>query len=442
MKDHLTKKIGKPLTPPKAFIDWCYAQLPIYEWKNKQETLRSSNRTNGFLIKKRLTKASKLTFSTKFYSFAIILISSTRIEIQSHDFWLEIVNGKEELHYEMTNFERFSKGEHLKAHCLKGKWYEGLLSNYGIMSGAYTNTIFYPNKWNEQLRKRSELRYLDLPLLDFREIANIYKYRLEIEFCQKINAPVLADEIMFPSYRFIGGEYRKRVDMRILTMKLLKQNKWRIKNTTKTFSQLKMEEVAHKRKSEIVPGIEEYLDYRDFVKIPLHVGFKKFQRWVVENKINFKDYLDYLSLLEKLNIPLTNSLVVMPRNLEEKHDEAVNLFNQLKIELEEKAYRERLEKIKKLEQEIEEYMFLVPKKLEEIVEEGKNLNHCVGSYVEKHKTGETTIIFMRKKEAQDQSLYTIEYKNKHIVQIQGYRNKEVIPEKVREIANKWVKKIS
>ena len=114
----------------------------------------------------------------------------------------------------------------------------------------------------------------------------------------------------------------------------------------------------------------------------------------------------------------------------------------LKIELEEKAYRERLEKIKKLEQEIDEYMFLVPKKLEEIVEEGKNLNHCVGSYVEKHKTGETTIIFMRKKESQDQSLYTIEYKNKHIVQIQGYKNKEVIPEKVREVANKWVKKIS
>lgn len=340
MKDYLTKKIGKPLTPPKAFIDWCHAQLPIYEWKNNQETLRSSNRTNGFLIKKRLTKASKLTFSTKFYSFAIILVSSTRIEIQSHDFWLEIVNGKEELHYEMTNFERFSKGEHLKAHCLKGKWYEGLLSNYGIMSGAYTNTVFYPNKWNEQLRKRSELRYLGLPLLDFRDIANIYKYRLEIEFCQKINAPVLADEIMFPSYRFIGGEYRKCVDMRVLTMKWLKQNKWRIKNTKKTFSELKMEEVAHKRKSEIVPGIEEYLDYRDFVKIPPHVGFKRFQRWIIENKINFKYYLDYLSLLEKLNIPLTHSLVVMPRNLEEKHDEAVNVFNQLKIELEEKAYRE------------------------------------------------------------------------------------------------------
>lgn len=442
MKDNLTKKIGKPLTPPKAFLNWCYDQLPIYEWSNKQETFRSSSRTNGFLIKKRLTKASRLTFPTKFYSFAIILVSSTRIEIQSYDFWLKITNGKEELHYELTNFERFSKGEHIKVHYYNENWYEGLLSNYGMMSSAYTNTKFYPNNWNEQLQKRSELRYLRLPLLDFREIANIYKYRLEIEFCQKINASVLANEIMFPSYRFIGGEYRKCVDMRFLTMKWLKQNKWRIKNTSKTFSQLKIEEIARQRKSQIVQGIEQYLDYRDFAKIPQHVGFRKFQRWIIENEVNFKYYLDYISILKLLDIPLTNSLVLMPRNLQEKHDEAVNTFNQLKIELEEKAYKKRLEKLKKLEQEIDEYAFLVPKKLEEIVEEGKNLNHCVGGYVERHKNGETTIIFMRKKEAQNQSLYTIEYKNKHIVQIQGYQNKEVIPEKVREVANKWVKKIS
>ncbi|MGM0229063.1 hypothetical protein IGJ28_001125 [Enterococcus sp. AZ091] len=441
MKNDFTKKIGKPLTPPKAFFNWCHAQLPIYEWKNKQETLRSSNRTNGFLIKKRLTKRSRLTFPTSFYSFAIILVSSTRIEIQSHDFWLEIVNGKEELHYEMTNFERFSKGEHVKAHCLEGIWYEGLLNNYGMMSGAYTNTIFYPNNWNEKLQKKSELRYLKLPLLNFREIANVYKYRLQIEFCQKINAPVLAREIMFPSYRFIGGNYRKSVDMRLLTVKWLKQNKWRIKNTRKTFAQLKMEEEAQKRRSEIVSGIEDYLDYRDFAKIPLEVGFKKFQRWIIENKINFNYYLDYLSILKKLNTPLSNSLVTMPRDLEKKHDEAVVTFNQLKIELEEKTYKERLEKIKKLEQEIEEYAFLVPKKLEDIVEEGKNLNHCVGSYVETHLKGETTILFMRKKEEKEQSLYTIEYKNKRIIQIQGYGNQEVIPQHVRKVTEKWLKKI-
>ncbi|HIB3812048.1 TPA: PcfJ domain-containing protein [Enterococcus faecium] len=59
--------------------------------------------------------------------------------------------------------------------------------------------------------------------------------------------------------------------------------------------------------------------------------------------------------------------------------------------------------------------------------------------INSYKKGKTTIIFMRKKEAQNQLLYTIEYKNKHIVQIQGYQNKVVIPEKAREVKIKWVK---
>ena len=439
MNDYLTKKIGKLLTPPKEFFDWCYNQLPIYEWKNKEETIRSSHRKKGFLIKKRLTKCSKLTFPTKLYSFAIILVSSTKIEIQSHDFWLEIKEGKEELHYELTNLERFSKGEHIKAHRSRGKWYDGLLRSYGIMSGPYTGTIFYPNHWEKRIQKYSELRYINLPSFSIIELANLYKYRLEIEFCQKINAPVLANEIMFPHYRFIDESYRKSVDMRILTMKWLKKNKWRIKNTTKTFSELIMEEIAQKRKSDIVSGIEKYIDYRVFSKIPSHVNLRKFQYWIIKNNISFKFYLDYLSILEKLTIPLTSSLLIMPKNLQEKYNEAVATYNQLKMELQEKAYQKRLVEISPLEQEIEDYAFIVPKKLEEIVEEGNNLVHCVGSYIEQHNKGETTIIFMRKKEAKEQSLYTIEYKNKCIVQIQGYKNRGRVPADVQKIAKEWLK---
>lgn len=48
MKDNLMKKIGKPLTPPKAFLNWCYDQLPIYEWSNKQETTYESFKINIF----------------------------------------------------------------------------------------------------------------------------------------------------------------------------------------------------------------------------------------------------------------------------------------------------------------------------------------------------------------------------------------------------------
>lgn len=74
MTNKLAKEIGKILTPPKDFFQWCESQIPIYKWKNKQQTILSSNRENGELIEKRLTKNSRLDFREKFYPFGIILV--------------------------------------------------------------------------------------------------------------------------------------------------------------------------------------------------------------------------------------------------------------------------------------------------------------------------------------------------------------------------------
>lgn len=44
--------IGKPLVPPKKFFRWCENQLPVYLWKNKEQTILSSERKNRLLIEK------------------------------------------------------------------------------------------------------------------------------------------------------------------------------------------------------------------------------------------------------------------------------------------------------------------------------------------------------------------------------------------------------
>ncbi|MDK0511705.1 hypothetical protein OHN13_15470, partial [Enterococcus faecalis] len=89
----MNKKTPKPLTPPKAFFNWCTAQIPTYEWQNKKETILASSRKNCPIIKKRLTKYSRLSFPTKFYSFGIILVRAKRIEIQTHSYWQTITDG-------------------------------------------------------------------------------------------------------------------------------------------------------------------------------------------------------------------------------------------------------------------------------------------------------------------------------------------------------------
>lgn len=79
----------------------------------------------------------------------------------------------------------------------------------------------------------------------------------------------------------------------------------------------------------------------------------------------------------------------------------------------EREQRAKLNKVKiefrkTLEFEDKEYLIRLPVDKNEIVKEGLELHHCVGSYAERHETGDTTIMFLRKKSEPDKPFYTIE----------------------------------
>ena len=422
----MNKKTPKPLTPPKAFFNWCTAQIPTYEWQNKKETILASSRKNCPIIKKRLTKYSRLSFPTKFYSFGIILVRAKRIEIQTHSYWQTITDGIENLIYEPSNLERFSNDTHVKAHYENGHWHEGLLANYGYMSSAYTNTVFYPNNWQENLMTNSELKYLKLPVISRQELAHIYKYRNEIEFLQKIGATTLANEILFNDERNVFGTWHKKVDMRIIKKNWLKANKQRLKTTNPTFHMLMLEKTLKERKVAKIEGIENYLHYSQIKQLPKEVNLTKFQHWFMRKGERFSYYMDYLHMLEELNTPFTDD-VLFPKNLQLAHDNATNTLNLLERELEEQQYQERKIQLKALETEIDDLLFLAPHSLQEIVEEGQVLHHCVGSqhYLEQHTNGTTTIIFIRRKEEPSMPYFTLEYRNQQVTQIQGTRFQRV-----------------
>ena len=434
----MNKKTPKPLTPPKAFFNWCTAQIPTYEWQNKKETILASSRKNCPIIKKRLTKYSRLSLPTKFYSFGIILVRAKRIEIQTHSYWQTITDGIENLIYEPSNLERFSNDTHVKAHYENGHWHEGLLANYGYMSSAYTNTVFYPNNWQENLTTNSELKYLKLPVISRQELAHIYKYRNEIEFLQKIGATTLANEILFNDERNVFGTWHKKVDMRIITKNWLKANKQRLKTTNPTFHMLMLEKTLKERKVARIEGIENYLHYSQIKQLPKEVNLTKFQHWFMRKGERFSYYMDYLHMLEELNTPFTDD-VLFPENLQLAHDNATNTLNLLERELEEQQYQERKKQLKALETEIDDLLFLAPHSLQEIVEEGQVLHHCVGSqhYLEQHTNGTTTIIFIRRKEEPSMPYFTLEYRNQQVTQIQGKCNRQEVPEKIKQAVRQW-----
>jgi hypothetical protein len=150
---------------------------------------------------------------------------------------------------------------------------------------------------------------------------------------------------------------------------------------------------------------------------------------------------DYLQAAEAIGYDLTVPRVVLPRNLEIAHNEATAEHNRRLREAEakrtaaerEKVAQENAERIRRQQEVLKlrdkkytfsaaGYVFIVPQTGEEIVAEGKAQEHCVGGYAARHMAGALTIVFLRREDAPDKSLVTIEMQGNEIRQIHGYQN--------------------
>lgn len=150
-------------------------------------------------------------------------------------------------------------------------------------------------------------------------------------------------------------------------------------------------------------------------------------------------YADYLLAAEGVGLDLNNPIFLMPRDFEEKHDQvtadwsAVLAERRRKAEAERRAAfaEERRKKLEKFRGRVKnlarrytytdgELLVRPAVNAEEIVREGKLLRHCVGSYADRHISGATTILFLRRRSAPGKPLCTIEVSGDTIRQIHGW----------------------
>ena len=447
------REAERRLKPPKQFWDWCYSQIRTYKWSNKSQTIIASDRPLGFCVEKKLTKSSRLTFYDKTYFFSIVLCTVKRIEIQSYEFRSKLVDGKQFIDWHFTNLERFENDKHVKiGQDYTGQYYPYLFSNY-FGGGYYTGNKFYPNNWIEKLKKVSELKYLKFGDIAYWEIERFYKYKFEIEFAQKINAYKLAKEIMGYGYNWSPstGCYTRSVDMRTLNRRWLQRNKQFFKNSNRSFAEFELSYRIKERNGQLVPGIEKYLTFQDIKKIPRGIGINKFQNWVIRNRVDFIEYLDYLKMLREMGIEPEGDAMLVPKDFFGMHQHTCELYNQFREEQRrlQRAERDRAqrEREKRMEAEFNRrdvfdmtlagYTFHVPSRVAELIYEGKKLHHCVSSYTERHLKGQTMIVFVRPASKPNTPLYTLEVKLGQIIQFRGKYNNDV-PEEVWDVAKKWL----
>ena len=412
-------------------------------FSNKDKVI-SSNRKGCKVIKKRLNKNTRIDFNDCYKCFAITLCTPKRIEIQSYGFYSRYNRGIQNIDCELVNFELFENDEHIQCsqnYFVTGRYQFGLCRQYS-MGGAYTGVVMYENDIDNQLKQKSELKYIkwNIPL-NIWDIRRFYKYRREIEFLQKIKARQIVYELMYSP---------AQCDMRIMNEKWLRKHKHEIKNSDFGFEKIILDEKIRGRNGKPVPGAEKYISHVNFDKIPSCIGIIHFQNWAIKNRIDFRYYIDYLRLMEQCNVPI-NDTNACPRNLFQAHDHLVELNNALEREREAQAKRNRDRELKNkfdelnktrnyMEMEINGLKFILPKRASDIVKEGSVLHHCVSTYVDRHASGTTTIVFIRNSEEPNKPLYTMEFCKKEIVQIRAKYNQNP-PKEVLNAAEIWRKKI-
>jgi hypothetical protein len=178
--------------------------------------------------------------------------------------------------------------------------------------------------------------------------------------------------------------------------------------------------------------------YKKFIDFMRYTTLHKLQRYITEQKISHsQDYFDYTEWLEKMGYDMRNEFNLFPKNFKKAHDEASKQYMKFKDKQareDAKRFNRLLKKLRKDTSDVDamnlniQGMFIrLPNKLDELKKEGEALHHCVGTYMEKVRKGETMIFFIRKMEEPDKPFYTLEWHGK-VVQCRGSHNCDMTPE--------------
>lgn len=136
-----------------------------------------------------------------------------------------------------------------------------------------------------------------------------------------------------------------------------------------------------------------------------------------------------------------------PHNLQKAHNLYSKLYQFKRNEKKILKFQEISTSLKKLECSFEDYSLIAPQSIDDIVKEGKELSHCVASYIDKILDEKSSIFFLRENRALDCPLVTVEisYDESNScfskLQASGLSNRR-ISKKESNVINEWLNVIN
>ena len=144
---------------------------------------------------------------------------------------------------------------------------------------------------------------------------------------------------------------------------------------------------------------------------------------------------DYLDMAQTLGYDLSRQDVIMPKDLQQRHDAAAETVKYRMKAADQKKHKALNTRLRKMyEFEYGDMCIVVPCDPDDIIQEGKVLHHCVGGYAARHFDEKLVILFLRHKRRPGVPFMTIELSHRakknspvRLVQIHGYRNENYSP---------------
>ncbi len=188
---------------------------------------------------------------------------------------------------------------------------------------------------------------------------------------------------------------------------------------------------------------------KDIKKLFGENGITKFLNYLSVQETDVHSYFDYIRACEYLNLDLTDTKHLTPKDFKYWHDTRLEEVRILRKLEDERKRQEQLESFVKvankyisLQTEKDGFVTIIAKTPNDLVNEGQALSHCVGgiTYSERFAKEQNLIFFVRQLGEVNKPYVTLEYslQQKRILQCYGDHNHKPNDETMNYINKIWL----
>ena len=189
-----------------------------------------------------------------------------------------------------------------------------------------------------------------------------------------------------------------------------------------------------------VPELAAAKIYPEYIEDALpYATPHKIAKYLTSGDRQCVDYRDYLRECIKLKLDLSCKSVLFPRDLAAAHQRTIKLVKYEAEKINAEKFRRVVAELTKLAWSNAEMLIRPAQSAQELIDEGQALSHCVAGYADDMACGKTAIFFLRRKAEPDIPFYTLELRDKKVVQCRTKNNASyTLDENVKAFVKEWL----